>query len=280
MRLALIQEKQNSLYGFHSEGLAFNREEALALQEEMISQNLDLLREAGNAGTDIALTSEAVNYPGVRRLIAGLDLYDLVAAKEQQLLEGAANIARESSMDIVLGVLRSNPNGRLCNAAVVLDRTGHEVMVYLKQFLTKDEEEFLSPGKAFPVWESEFGRIGIAICWDMQFPEVARAYAKRDVDLVLCPTWGWESTYAVARAYENGIYVASAMAVPSYKNICGIRRPSQAIGPDGAVLAEGSYDHAEVLLVDIADITSCAPYRQLRIGDLRRWERGESSASV
>ena len=101
----------------------------------------------------------------------------------------------------------------------------------------------------------------------MQFPETARAYALQDADMILCPTWGWESLYAQARAYENGIYVAATMAVPEWGDIEEIRSPSQVIAPDGNILGEATRNKSEVLLVNLPDIRDC---RALRIGDLRK----------
>ena len=130
----------------------------------------------------------------------------------------------------------------------------------------------MTPGTGFPVWESEFGKIGVGICWDMQFPETCRAYARQGVHLVLAPTWGWEYMYAKARAYENGIFVAAAMAVPEYKDIEGKRAPSQVISPDGTVLAEGPHDRASVVAMEIDDLKACEPYRSFRMNCLDRWE--------
>lgn len=272
MKLALIQEKQNALYEFHSDGIAYTRDTALRFQDEMIFQNLELLRQAACMGADIAVTSEAINYPGVPRLIPGLEPAELVSARQNFLLSEVAALARASHMAIVLGMFRLEDDNNLYNEAVVFERDGTQAFSYRKNYLAGDEKEYLTPGEGFPLWETPYGKIGIGICWDMQFPETARFYARQGADLVLCPTWGWETPYAAARAYENGIYVASAMAVPSYKDIGGLRAPSQFIAPSGAILAEGNRSTPQVVMVDVDDIRDCAPYRTLRIGDLRAWE--------
>ena len=104
----------------------------------------------------------------------------------------------------------------------------------------------------------------------MQFPETARSYALQDADMILCPTWGWESLYAQARAYENGIYVAATMAVPEWGDIEEIRKPSQVIAPNGNILGEATRNKSEVLLVDLPNIRDCRDSRSLRIRDLRK----------
>lgn len=271
MKLALIQERQNRLYAFHDEALRFSAQEVAALQANMLDRNIALLRRAGEAGADMALTSEAINFPG-RPAWHAESQRALIAQSQDEFAARISKVARDYSMMVVAGLMRE-VEGQLYNAAVVFDGTGKQVFCYRKQFLAGDEAAYLTPGKGFPIFESPFGRIGIGICWDMQFPEVARAYAKRGADLVLAPTWGWERVYAAARAYENGIYVASAMAVPCDAPLDGRRRiPSQVIAPDGRVLAEGRLDGEDVVLCTF-DPRDCADMRMFRMDCLRTWEK-------
>lgn len=272
MRIALVQEHQNDLYLFH-EDRVFGRDEALALQDEMIDQNLALIRAAGESGADLALTSEAINYPGQPRCLPGLSSADLIASRQDALLGRVSGLAREYSMCVVVGAFLLESDGELYNEALVYDRRGDLAHVYRKNFLAGEEASYLRPGRGFPIWESEFGRVGIGICWDMQFPETARACARQGADLILCPTWGWEWPYAYARAYENGVYVAAAMAVPAYKDIEGLRLPSQVISPMAEVLAEGPRDRGGLVVVDLPDLRSCDRLREGRIAGLRSWER-------
>lgn len=271
MKLALIQEKQNKLYRFHDDDI-FSCDEAIRLQREMVELNIDFLREAAEKGADIALTSEAINYPGQVRCLPGLSSIKLVASTQDWVCAEISRVAREHGMYVVAGILRVGRDGRLRNQAVVFDRSGAEIFEYSKVFLAGDENDYMTPGTDFPIWNSEFGKVGIGICWDMQFPETCRAYARQGVDLVLSPTWGWEHAYACARAYENGVYVAAAMAVPEYKDIEGKRAPSQVIAPDGSVLIEGPYDRPAVITVQLDDLETCRPYRRLRMECLERWE--------
>lgn len=270
MKLALIQERQNRLYDFHAEAPWFSADEVAVLQGNMLDRNCALLRRAGEAGADIALTSEAINFPG-RPDWHAESQRELVERTQDEFIARLSKLARTYSMYIVAGMMCAM-DGHMYNAAKVFNAEGKQDFCYRKQFLAGDENDYLTPGRGFPVWESEFGRIGIGICWDMQFPETARAYARKGTDLVLAPTWGWESYYGAARAYENGVYVASSMAVPFDKPLDGARRmPSQVIGPDGRVLAQGGLDGEDVVLCEF-DPHDCADARALRIGALDEWE--------
>lgn len=243
MVIALIQEKQNDLYRFKEEKQWFEREELYRLQRKMIDQNLDMLRQAAGQGADLALTSEAVNFPG-QPCWSDIPAMEAVEETQDYLLKSCSQIARDGKMNLVTGMLRIKEDKRLYNSAVVFDWNGDFVFSYDKNFLVGNEKEYLTPGGGFPVWNSEFGKIGIGICWDLQFPETARAY-------------------------ENGIYAASAMAVPAWKPIEGKRSPSQIIAPDGRVLISGSREKAEVAAGEIRDIRECREMREMRIRDLR-----------
>lgn len=269
MKLALIQEKHNQLYLFKSENLRFHKQEILELQQSMIEQNLKLIRKAAEFNADIVLTSEAINFPG-KSAWTDADIKQLILETQPKLMAECAKTAKQYEIILVVGMYRVKEDGRLYNSAVVFEKNGKQTFSYDKTFLAGDENDYLTSGNSFPVWESEFGRIGIAICWDMQFPETARAYAMQDVDMILCPTWGWEDLYGPARAYENGVYVASAMAIPAWKSIEGKRSPSQVIAPNGEVLISGSLEQADVVSIEIEDIKDCKSARDLRIGDLRR----------
>lgn len=268
MKIALIQEKQNNLYLFKDENLFFDKQQILELQSEMIEQNLKLMRDAAKRTIDLILTSEAINFPGKPEW-TNANVKDIILETQNYLLKSCSEIAKKYQTMIVVGMYRVKTDDKLYNSAVVFNRAGDQIFSYDKNFLAGDEKEYLTAGTGFPIWENEFGRIGIEICWDMQFPETARAYAMQDVDLILCPTWGWEYLYGSARAYENGIYVAATMAVPAWKNIEGKRSPSQVIAPDGEILGCGSSDQEEIVLVEIKDIKDCKSMRALRTGDLK-----------
>jgi predicted amidohydrolase len=269
MRLALLQEKHNDLYAFLKENVTYTKGQIHEYLLQMEEQNLLLMKSAGQMGADLALTSEAINFPG-QPWWTDSDIVGIVKDTQNRLKSNCSAIACQMHMYIAVGMYQVKEDGKLYNSVLIFDRTGQIVFSYDKNFLAGSELEYLTPGNSFPVWNSEFGKIGLGICWDMQFPETARAYALQDADMILCPTWGWESLYAQARAYENGIYVAATMAVPEWGDIEEIRNPSQVIAPDGNILGEATRNKSEVLLVNLPDIRDCRDCRALRIGDLRK----------
>lgn len=269
MKIALLQEKHNRLYSFEESQKKYQLSEAYCLMEQMEEQNLNLMKEAAKKGADIALTTEAVNFPGQPSWVDG-DIVEIIAGTQGNFISKCSKLAGEAGMYIAVGMYRVKEDGKLYNSILIFDRNGEITFTYDKNFLAGTEKEYLTPGEKFPLWNSEFGKIGVCVCWDMQFPETARAYALQGADLILCATWGWESLYGQARAYENGIYVAAGMAVPDWRDIEGVRSPSQVIAPDGTILAEGSRNRAEVVVAQISNIRDCKESRELRSGDLTK----------
>ncbi|MGB8453449.1 MAG: carbon-nitrogen hydrolase family protein [Anaerocolumna sp.] len=264
MRLGLIQSKQNELYDFSNPDLLINKNRVIELQNEMQNRVLKDMKEAGQKGCDFIVTTEAVNFCGTPKNIC-CDYTEVVPSLSDLFFSEAASIAKEYKTYIALGAYNRR-NGKMYNSVIVYNRKGELLFIYDKVHLAGSEKENLTPGNDYPVIDTEFGKIGVAVCWDMQFPEVSRELVLAGAELIVCPTWGWEQIYGHARAYENGIYVASAMSVPFGGDITGIRSPSEVIAPTGEILASASRNHAEVIICDI-DIGDCREYRNLRISD-------------
>jgi predicted amidohydrolase len=115
------------------------------------------------------------------------------------------------------------------NSAVLLDRHGQIAGVYRKVQLPNQEwTDGFRPGNDLPVFDTDFGRIGIMICHDTMYPEVARGLALRGAELIAVPIWGGQEVSVRSRAVENGVWVVCS----------GFDYPSQIIDPAGAMIAE------------------------------------------
>ncbi|MCL2639415.1 MAG: heparinase II/III family protein, partial [Phycisphaerales bacterium] len=101
--------------------------------------------------------------------------------------------------------------GPIYNTAVLYDRDGKFVGKYNKTHLPREESEAgLTPGDTYPVFDTDFGKVGIMICWDVHFPEPARSLALQGAELILLPIWGGNETLTRARAIENHVYLISS----------------------------------------------------------------------
>jgi len=118
--------------------------------------------------------------------------------------------ARQHHMYIVAGVYERE-GAALYNTAVLIDRQGKVAGKYRKVYLPREEiEGGLTPGNDYPVFETDFGRIGMMICWDSQYADPARALAVQGAEIIFLPIWGGYSTLMQARALENHVYLVTA----------------------------------------------------------------------
>lgn len=238
MKLGLVQSVHNSMYDFLNPRFSFFRRECRILQEQQVQQNLELLSGAAGKGFDLLVTTECINYI---RTSAHNDPSDTVLYPPLDCahVEALGNAARAAQSWLVAG-FGYRQGGTARNAALIFDRSGALRTVYHKMHLAGDENRVFTPGDTFCIEQADFGRFGVCICWDMQFPETARTLAHRGANLIVCPTWGWEADlYGRARAYENGVFAAAAMAVPAWGPIEAPRTPSSVISPNGEMLACG-----------------------------------------
>ena len=139
----------------------------------------------------------------------------------------------------------------LYNSAVFIDNTGKVLGTYRKVHLFATEKESFRAGCEYPLFNTEIGRIGIMICWDTAFPEVARAYALQGADLIVVST-NWEKPYLEdvetknqddwdlmtrARAFDNCLYLAAANRI-GFEETLGFFGRSKIIGPTGVPIIE------------------------------------------
>lgn len=188
--------------------------------------------------------------------------YGIGAARVQALAEPAdgplaqavARIARRHRLAVVYGYAELNGPHTPFNAAQCVGPDGRAMANYRKthRFGDLDRQQF-SPGDRAPqVFEWRGWRLGLLICYDVEFPETVRLLALQGADAVLVPTANMRAYDEVphllvpARACENRLYMA-------YANACG-EEPGLVYGglstlaaPDGAVLAQAGRD--EELLV-------------------------------
>ncbi len=209
---------------------------------------------------------------------AGYDYKRLAkhASETPRVLERIMQKSAEFNM-VVVGSLPEEVNGKIFNTAYVID-CGREVGKYRKlhMFSTMGEDRFLSPGDQSLVVSTSVGRLGVAICYDLRFPELFRKMALEGAEIICLPAeWPkprqehWR-TLLRARAMENQLFVVAA-------NCCGVQGKLDFFGMSlllsarGEVLAEGAETDME--LVATLDYQELVNYRsQIRCYDDRRPE--------
>lgn len=139
-------------------------------------------------------------------------------------------LARQLHSYVVAG-LYEREGTLVYNTAVLIGRDGKLAGKYRKTHLPREEwEAGITPGHDYPVFETDFGTVGLIICWDAQFPEPSRAMAAKGAEVLLLPIWGGNETLVKARAIENHVFLVSS----SYD------MKTFVLNPEGKVLAEAS----------------------------------------
>lgn len=119
-------------------------------------------------------------------------------------------LAAKHSIHIALSLYERE--GQLVyNTAVLLGPDGALIGKYRKVCLPHGEvAKGVAPGADYPVFDTKFGKVGLMICYDGFFPEVARALTANGAEVIAWPVWGCNPLLARARACENHVYVVSS----------------------------------------------------------------------
>ncbi len=131
----------------------------------------------------------------------------------------------------------------LYNAAVLINSDGIAVGTYRKVHPFADEKRWCRAGCEVPVFDTEIGKIGIMICWDTGFPEIARCCALKGADLLVVST-NWEDPYAddwdlitKARAFDNTLHLVAANRIGDDGKTLSFFGHSKIMGPTGREIA-------------------------------------------
>ena len=150
--------------------------------------------------------------------------------------EAMARIAKRHRMFVACPILRREGD-RVYNSAVLLDRRGEVVGIYNKNHPTIGEiERGITPGTEVPVFETDFGKVGFAICFDLNFPDVAEGLKQGGAELVLFPSMFRGGLILRIWAYLYGFYIASATP----------KEGSMIVDPLGRVLVQ-SWDYQPII---------------------------------
>jgi predicted amidohydrolase len=218
--------------------------------------------EARRHGADLAVFPEL----SVTGYVVRDQLYELaetIPGPSTSILE---NIARKTGIHIVAGMpeLSDKTQATMYNTAVLVGPTGF-IGKYHKMYLPThsvfEEKRYFRPGYQAAVFETELGKIGLVICYDLFFPEVTRLARLKGAQLIVCISASpairraYFETFTAARAIENTAFLA-------YVNLVGVEDGlqfwggSRLNGPQGKIIAKARYDEEDMVFgeVDYADI--------------------------
>jgi len=214
--------------------------------------------QAKSAGADLLLLPEM--------FLSGYNIGTENAQKHAVTAAGLAPaqaIARAQNIALAFGY-PERVGEDVANSAVLIGPDGENLLNYRKSHLfgELDRAMFKSLGTEFPITQLGGFKIGLLICYDIEFPEPARRLALAGADIILIPTAQMQPYEQVARhvlparAYENQVYTAYAnhsgdddgLSYVGLSSICG---------PDGTVLAMAGLGE-EMLFADLSQARQAA----------------------
>ena len=179
----------------------------------------------------------------------------LAEAIDGPIVTEVARLANQYNLHVLFGLAERRPNGELSNVAILIDDNGQHLATYDKRYLWDREHQFFTAGKKSCVVDTRFGKLGLMICYDNEFPEVARELAQAGAQIILSPTANMlpnaerQVLQIRARAMDNQCFVAciNRSGIEENLHYCG---NSIVAGPDGEVLGRLGLA-AGTMIVDI-----------------------------
>jgi predicted amidohydrolase len=164
-----------------------------------------LIRAAAQQRADLVVLGETLTYVNLGKTPA-----EVAEPIPGQATRYFGDLAHQFGLYIVAGLFERD--GHLVyNSAVLLGPDGQLAGKYRKTCLPRSEVDAgVCPGHEYPVFQTRFGKVGLMICYDGFFPEVARELANRGAEVIAWPVWGCNPLLAKARACENHVYLVSS----------------------------------------------------------------------
>jgi predicted amidohydrolase len=188
-----------------------------------------LIAEAAQARADLVVLGETVTCIGTGKSYA--EVAEPVPGPSTEYF-GA--LARKHGLYIVAGLVERDGH-LIYNVAALVGPDGKVAGKYRKVCLPRDEiAGGIAPGNEYPVFSTRFGKLGMMVCYDGFFPEVARELTNAGAEVIAWPVWGCNPDLAGARACENQVFIASS----TYEDVAHNWMLTAIYGPDGKPLAK------------------------------------------
>lgn len=249
MRLALVQQHASA-------DRAANR-----------ARGMQAVREAAAHGAQVVCFAELAFDPFYPQRPATPETLAFAEPVPGPTTETFAALARELGVVIVLNVFEQ-AGDQTFDTSPVLDADGSLLgatrMIHITDYACFHEQGYYAPGdRGAPVYDTAFGRLGVAICYDRHYPEYLRALTLAGAQLILVPQAGavgewpaglFEAEMQVA-AFQNGVFTALCNRVGE-EDCLAFAGASFVCNAEGRVLAQAG-DGDEVLLCDL-DLSAVA----------------------
>lgn len=190
--------------------------------EETLEKASAMIRDAAASGAAVIVLPEMFSCPYDRKFF-----HQAADRGHEDVCRRLAGLARDNRVVLVGGSVPEAEDGHLYNTSFVYGADGSLLAKHRKVHLFDvdlpgmrfHESHTFTPGNEVTVFDTPYGRFGLAICFDVRFPELFRAMARRGAELIFLPaqfnmTTGpahWEASLRM-RAIDNEVFLAAAAA--------------------------------------------------------------------
>ena len=224
------------------------------LDDKMLNlgKAIDMIDRAAKEGVEMVILPEMFNCPyDTNKFKAYAESRD-----SSKSLKAISTAAKNHGVYLVAGSIPELLDGKIYNSCFIFDRKGQIIDVHRKMHLFDvdipdiefKESDTITPGNRVTVVDTDPIKIGVAICYDMRFPELFRLMALKDADMMVVPgafnmTTGpahWK-TILRARAIDNQTYVAAVSPARNTNLSYVAYGHSIIVDPWGTVMGEAGY---------------------------------------
>jgi N-carbamoylputrescine amidase len=242
--------------------IALVQQHASADKSSNVKRGLEAAEAAARQGAKVICFAELAFEPFYPQDIARGNVADLAEEIPGPITNAFADLARRFGVVIVLNLFERD-GARTYDTSPVIDANGALLgrtrMVHITDYACFHEQGYYTPGdKGAPVYETQAGKIGVAICYDRHFPEYMRALALAGAELVVVPQAGsvgewpdglYEAEMRVA-AFQNGYFTALCNRVGKEPRL-EFAGESFVCDPHGIVIARAAKGRDEILFCPI-----------------------------
>lgn len=232
--------------------------------QKNLAKMLQMTDQAADKGADIII------FPELAYTSYFLDSYDLQKLAEPvdgPFVQTLSKKAKERGIHIIAGYPESiDIPGRMYNSCVFIDDNGKVIENMRKVYAWGQEKLKFREGTRYPVVQTKLGKIGMLVCYDVEYPEPSRIEALKGAEIIIdCSCWSipaerrWHVDLA-GNALFNLLFMIGCNTIGD--NCCG---SSMIVGPDGEERAVASRTDEELLvheidLDEVLSIRSRIPY--------------------
>ncbi len=183
-----------------------------------VDERLELIRsglaEAARKAAEQGKRLDVVVFPEFALQREGSSAAEQALGLEESWVKQLKDFVREHGAWTVVPMTLREDHGRCSNAAVLFNRTGEVAGVFRKVHPMLDPdgrfEAGVTPGDAYPVFECDFGKLGILICWDMSYSEAWAKLAEAGAEIVALPSASPQTLRPAAEALRHHYHVVTS----------------------------------------------------------------------